>query len=39
VESDEFKAEAHRQSLLVAQSPQAEEDQNFVDAIIDWDET
>jgi len=36
VNSPEFAAEARRQSLLVAQSPQAEEDQDFVDAITDW---
>jgi hypothetical protein len=28
-----FKAEAHRQSLAVAGSSQAEEDQRFIDAI------
>jgi hypothetical protein len=32
-----FAAEAHRQSLAVANSPHAEEDQAFVDAISDWD--
>ena len=31
--SPEFAAEAHRQSLLVARSPYAEEDQAFVDSI------
>ncbi len=31
-----FAAEAHRQSLAVARSPHAEEDQAFVDAISDW---
>ena len=36
VNSPEFKAEAHRQSLAVAQSPHAKEDQEFVDAISDW---
>jgi len=30
-----FKAEAHRQSLAVAQSAQAAEDQAFIDAIRD----
>lgn len=30
-----FAAEAHRQSLLVAASPQAEENQAFVDAVSD----
>ncbi len=33
--SPEFAAEAHRQSLLVARSPHAEEDQTFVDSISD----
>ena len=36
VRSAEFRAEAHRQSLLVAQSPYAEEDQAFVDAVSTW---
>ena len=31
-----FRAEAHRQSLLVAASPMEREDQAFVDAITDW---
>jgi Protein of unknown function (DUF3018) len=31
-----FAAEAHRQSLAVASSPHAQEDQAFVDAISDW---
>ena len=31
--SPEFAAEAHRQSLVVANSPHAKEDQAFVDAI------
>ena len=31
----EFAAEAHRQSLLAANSPHAEEDQAFVDSISD----
>lgn len=31
-----FKAEAHRQSLAVAKSSHAHEDQSFVDAISDW---
>jgi hypothetical protein len=34
--SPAFIAEAHRQSLAVANSAQAGEDQNFVDAISDW---
>ena len=36
VNSRTFKQEAHRQSLAVANSPYAEEDQRFVDAISDW---
>ena len=40
VRSPSFKAEAHRQSLAVAASPRASEDQAFVDAISEWpDET
>ena len=35
VRSKQFQAEAHRQSLAVARSPQAEEDQAFIDAITD----
>jgi hypothetical protein len=38
VTSPEFKAEAHRQSLLVAQSPEEAEDQAFIDSITDWSE-
>lgn len=30
-----FKTQAHRQSLAVAQSPQASEDQSFIDAVSD----
>ena len=33
VRSAEFSAEAHRQSLAVAMSPEADEDQAFIDAI------
>ena len=33
--SPDFPAEAHRQSLLAARSPHAEEDQAFVDSISD----
>jgi len=33
----EFHAEAHRQSLAVARSPHAKDDQDFVDAVSDWD--
>jgi antidote-toxin recognition MazE-like antitoxin len=36
VTSPEFLAEAHRQSLLVNASDQAEADQAFIDAISDW---
>ena len=36
--SPEFAAEARRQSLIVANSPHAEEDQAFVDSISDWPE-
>ena len=32
-----FRLEAHRQSLAVASSAQAREDQEFVDAVHDWD--
>jgi hypothetical protein len=34
--SPDFVAEAHRQSLAVANSAQAGEDQNFIDAVADW---
>jgi len=33
--SPTFVAEAHRQSLAVARSPRAREDQDFIDAISD----
>jgi hypothetical protein len=33
VQSPEFAAEAHRQSLAVANSPHAEEDQEFIDRL------
>jgi hypothetical protein len=33
VDSPEFAAEAHRQSLAVANSPHAKEDQAFIDAV------
>ncbi len=32
----EVAAEAHRQSLVIANSPHAKEDQDFIDAISDW---
>jgi hypothetical protein len=35
VRAPAFKTEAHRQSLAVAQSPQADQDQAFIDAISD----
>ena len=35
VRSPAFKAEAHRQSLAVARSPQSDEDQAFIDAVSD----
>ena len=39
VRSPEFAAEARRQSLLVANSPMAEEDQAWVDSVsATWDE-
>jgi hypothetical protein len=34
--SPAFVTEAHRQSLAVANSPQAVEDQDFIDAVADW---
>jgi DNA-binding LacI/PurR family transcriptional regulator len=36
VDSPEFIAEAHRQSLVVANSPHEAEDQAFIDAISDF---
>jgi hypothetical protein len=36
VHTPEFLAEAHRQSLAVAASPQGAEDQAFIDAASDW---
>jgi hypothetical protein len=36
VRSPVFAAEAHRQSLAVARSLRAAEDQAFIDAISDW---
>jgi DNA-binding LacI/PurR family transcriptional regulator len=38
VRSKAFAEEAHRQSLAVANSPHADEDQAFIDAISDFDE-
>ncbi len=37
VRSPGFKAEARRQSLAVAASPRAREDQDFIDAVSDLD--
>jgi hypothetical protein len=37
VRSSAFARAAHRQSLAVAKSPHAENDQAFVDAISAWD--
>ena len=37
VRSKTFAQAAHRQSLAVAKSPHAQEDQEFVDAISAWD--
>lgn len=37
VTSPEFKAEAHRQSLAVANAPHAKDDQEFIDSItVKW---
>ena len=36
VRSPEFAAEAHRQSLLIANSPQEKDDQAFIDSISIW---
>jgi Protein of unknown function (DUF3018) len=36
VRSPRFAAQAHRQSLAVARSLHADEDQGFVDAISEW---
>ncbi|MEO3431552.1 antitoxin MazE family protein [Inquilinus sp. CAU 1745] len=36
VRAASFKAEAHRQSLAVAKSAGAAEDQAFIDAVSDW---
>ncbi len=34
--SPAFVTEAHRQSLAVAKSPRAKEDQDFITAVSDW---
>ena len=36
VRSASFRSEAHRQSLAVAVSQRAREDQAFIDAVSDW---
>ena len=36
VRSPTFRAEAHRQSLAVATSPHAFDDQAFIDTVSDW---
>jgi Antitoxin MazE-like len=36
VRAPSFKSEAHRQSLAVASSAHAHEDQAFIDAVSDW---
>jgi len=36
VNAPEFKAEARRQSLAVAQSPHAADDQAFIDSLSAW---
>jgi hypothetical protein len=38
VRAPSFKSEAHRQSLAVAASAHAHEDQAFIDAVSDWDD-
>ena len=36
VRAPSFRSEAHRQSLAVARSAHAHEDQAFIDAVSDW---
>ena len=36
VRSPAFRSEAHRQSLAIATSPCAHDDQAFIDAVSDW---
>lgn len=38
VSSPAFAKEAHRQSRVVARSAQEKEDQDFINAISDWDD-
>ncbi len=37
INSPAFAAEAHRQALAIARSPYEKTDQEFIDAISDWD--
>ena len=37
VKSEEFKAEARRQSLAIANSAGEQEDMAFIESLIDWD--
>ena len=39
VRSPAFARQAHRQSLAVARSPHAGEDQDFIDAVSSWAES
>ena len=36
VRAPSFRSEAHRQSLVVAASAHAHEDQSFIEAVSDW---
>jgi hypothetical protein len=38
VRASSFRSEAHRQSLAVAASALAAEDQTFIDTVSDWDD-
>jgi hypothetical protein len=38
VRAPSFRSEAHRQSLAVATSSHAREDQAFIDAVSDWED-
>ncbi len=38
VRAPAFRSEAHKQSLAVAQSAHADDDQSFIDAITDWND-
>ncbi|NLR70008.1 antitoxin MazE family protein [Novosphingobium sp. ERN07] len=39
VRAASFRAEAHRQSVAVATGSAAADDQAFIDAVSDWDDT